>query len=51
MTKDEFKEARGVSPASRLMLGQLKRLLDEFEELRVVSPAAMRQWEDAGAFG
>ena len=33
------------------MLGQLKRLLDEFEELRVVSPAAMRQWEDAGAFG
>ena len=51
MTKEEFAQARGVSPASRLMLGQLKRLLDEFEELRVVSSVAMRQWEDAGAFG
>ena len=50
MTKEEFVEARGVTPASREMLRQLKKLLDEFESLRVVSPEAMRGWEGAGAF-
>ncbi len=50
LTKEEFVAARGVSPASRAMLRQLKKLLDEFESLRIVRPETMRRWEDAGAF-
>lgn len=51
LTNEEFIAARGVTPASRAMLTQLKKLLDEFETLRVVTPEAMRRWEDSGAFG
>lgn len=51
MTEEEFNRARGVSPASRAMLGQLKQLLDEFAELRIVTAPAMKRWDDAGAFG
>lgn len=50
LSEDEFKQARGVSPASRSMLRQLKKLLDEFEELRAIRPEVMRRWEDSGAF-
>lgn len=50
LSEAEFKAARGVSPARRAMLGQLRKLLDEFESLRVVSPEAVRRWEAAGAF-
>lgn len=50
MTEEEFGASRGISPARRAMMGQLKKLLDEFESLRIISPEAMRRWEDAGAF-
>ncbi len=51
LTEEEFTAARGVSPARRAMLGQLKKLLEEFETLRIVRAEKMRQWEDRGAFG
>jgi hypothetical protein len=51
MTEEEFKEARGVSPARRAVMKQLKKLLDEFASLRVIRPEKLREWEDAGAFG
>lgn len=50
MTEEEFEAARGVSPARRALMRQLKKLLDEFESLRIVRPEAMRRWEAAGAF-
>ncbi|MHB8437948.1 MAG: diiron oxygenase [Acidimicrobiales bacterium] len=50
MTEEEFEVARGISPARRALIAQLKKLLDEFEELRIVRGEAMRAWEDAGAF-
>ena len=50
LSESEFVEARGVSPAARAMLRQLKKLLDEFESWRAVRPETMRRWEDAGAF-
>ena len=50
LSEEEFTAARGVSPARRSMLRQLRKLLEEFEALRVVSPQAMRRWEGAGAF-
>lgn len=50
MSEEEFKAARGVSPARRAVMKQLKKLLDEFEGLRIVRPERMRQWEEAGAF-
>lgn len=51
LTEEEFVAARGVSPAARAMLAQLKRLLDDFESLRAVRPETMRRWEDWGVFG
>lgn len=50
LNENEFTAARGVSPARRAMLRQLRKLLEEFESLRVVSGGAMRRWEAAGAF-
>jgi hypothetical protein len=51
VSEEEFAAAlRSPSPASRALLGQLKRLVDEFEELRVVRSEAVRRWEDVGAF-
>lgn len=50
LSKEEFESARGATPASRALLGQLKKLLDEFEQLRIVSSNSLRRWEDAGAF-
>ncbi len=50
VTEVEFAAARGVSPARRAMLRQLRELLDEFESLRIVSGDAMRRWEAARAF-
>ena len=50
MTESEFKNARGISPARRAMLRQLKKLLDEFESLQIVRANKMREWEETGAF-
>ncbi|HUC36899.1 MAG TPA: diiron oxygenase [Acidimicrobiales bacterium] len=50
LTEEEFTEARGVSPARRAMLKQLKKLLDEFESLRILRPDTMKRWEEALAF-
>lgn len=50
LTEAEFLEARGVSPAARAMLRQLKKLLDEFESVGAIRGETMRRWEDAGAF-
>jgi hypothetical protein len=50
LSKEEFEANKGVSPASKAMLRQLKKLLDEFESLRVVSSEKMRKWEDSNAF-
>lgn len=51
LTEEEFTAARGVSPARRAMLSQLRKLLEEFETLHVVRADKMRHWEEAGAFG
>lgn len=50
MTEEEFTEARGVSPARRSVMKQLKKLLDEFESLRIIRSDRLREWEDTGAF-
>jgi len=50
LSEEEFVAARGVSPARRAMLRQLRKLLDEFESLRIVSSDAMRRWEGADVF-
>lgn len=50
VSEEEFAQAAENAPGARLMLSQLKKLLDEFESLRVVSAEAMRRWEDAGHF-
>ncbi|MHB8680856.1 MAG: diiron oxygenase [Acidimicrobiales bacterium] len=50
LTEDEFTAARGVSPARRAMLRQLRKLLEEFASLRIVSAEAMARWDEVGAF-
>ncbi len=50
LSEEEFAAARGVSPARRGMLRQLRKLLEEFEALRIVSSEAMQRWVEAGAF-
>jgi hypothetical protein len=50
MSEEEFTSARGVSPARRAMLSQLRKLLEEFETLRILDAGTMRRWEAEGAF-
>ncbi len=50
MTKDEFKSALGVSPARRLLMAQLKKLLEEFTELRIIRQETMAKWVENATF-
>jgi hypothetical protein len=50
LTKEEFDNNKSMSPASRAMLGQLKKLLEEFASLQVIRPEKLDQWIEQGAF-